>query len=218
MDFSAYFPFWDKLTRAQQKLLLDNTKKRIAKKGELLNRGSTDCVGLLLVQTGQLRAYVLSGDGQEVTLYRLLPQEICLFSAACIIKNIQFEILVEAEKETTVWVIPSEIYQSLMEQSIFVANYTNQIMATRFSQVVWLMEHIMWNRFDKRLAFFLLEEAALNDTDTLKLTHESISNHMGTAREVVTRMLHYFQNEGMVRLTRGTVELVDKSKLQELSH
>ncbi len=216
MDFSVYFPFWDKLTSAQQTMLTENTKMRTAQKGELLNRSSTDCLGLLLVETGLLRAYILSGEGQEVTLYRLIPHDLCLFSAACIMKNIQFEVLVEVEKESTVWVIPSEIYQSLMEESVLVANYTNQMMAARFSQVIWLMEQIMWNRFDKRLAHFLLEEASLNDSDTLKLTHEAIANHMGTAREVVTRMLHYFQNEGMVQLTRGTVELIDKEKLTDL--
>ncbi len=216
MDFSAYFPFWNNLTQSQQKLILDNTTKRVAKKGELLNHGSSDCVGLLLVQSGLLRAYVLSGEGQEVTLYRLIPNDICLFSASCIMKNIQFEVLIEAEKESIVWVIPSEIYQTLMETSLLVANYTNQMMAARFSQVIWLMEQIMWNRFDKRLAHFLLEEARLNETHTLKLTHEAIANHMGTAREVVTRMLHYFQNEGMVQLTRGTVVLSDETKLQNI--
>ncbi len=216
MDFSAYFPFWNNLTQSQQKLILDNTTKRVAKKGELLNHGSSDCVGLLLVQSGLLRAYVLSGEGQEVTLYRLIPNDICLFSASCIMKNIQFEVLIEAEKESIVWVIPSEIYQTLMETSLLVANYTNQMMAARFSQVIWLMEQIMWNRFDKRLAHFLLEEARLNETRTLKLTHEAIANHMGTAREVVTRMLHYFQNEGMVQLTRGTVVLSDETKLQNI--
>ena len=74
----------------------------------------------------------------------------------------------------------------------------------------------MWKSFDKRLASFLLEESVLEGTDALKMTHETIGNHLGTAREVVTRMLRYFQNEGMVRLTRGTVELTDKKKLKEL--
>ena len=99
-----------------------------------------------------------------------------------------------------------------------VANFTNEIMATRFSEVMWLMEQIMWKSFDKRLAEFLLEECSLEETNILKITHETIAGHMGTAGEVVTRMLRYFQNEGMVRLTRGTVEVTDKIKLEQLQN
>ena len=78
------------------------------------------------------------------------------------------------------------------------------------------MDQIMWKSFDKRLAAFLLEESALEGTNCLKITHEKIANHMGTAREVVTRMLRYFQNEGLVKLTRGTVEILDPKKLEQL--
>ena len=91
-------------------------------------------------------------------------------------------------------------------------------MATRFSEVMWLMEQIMWKSFDKRLAEFLLEECSLEETNILKITHETIAGHMGTAREGVTRMLRYFQNEGMVRLSRGTVEVTDKIRLEQLQN
>jgi len=98
-----------------------------------------------------------------------------------------------------------------------VANYTNELMATRFSDVMWLIEQIMWKSLDKRVAAFLLEESAIENSDTLKITHEAIANHLGSHREVITRTLKYFQNEGMVKLSRGTVELADKTKLEELS-
>lgn len=75
----------------------------------------------------------------------------------------------------------------------------------------------MWKSFDKRLASFLLEETRLEETNVLKITHEKIAAHMGTAREVVTRMLRYFQSEGMVKLTRGTIEITDEEKLEDLS-
>ncbi|MCD8084002.1 MAG: helix-turn-helix domain-containing protein, partial [Clostridiales bacterium] len=97
------------------------------------------------------------------------------------------------------------------------ANYTNEIMASRFSDVMWLVDQIMWKSFDRRLAAFLLEESSLENTSTLKITHEMIGNHLGTAREVVTRMLRYFQSEGMVKLSRGTLELTDVDKLQKLN-
>ena len=123
----------------------------------------------------------------------------------------------EAEKVTKLWVIPSCLFKQLMEQSAPVANYVNQLMSSRFSDVMWLMEQIMWKSFDKRLAAFLLEESALEETSVLKITHETIANHLGTAREVVTRMLRYFQSEGMVKLARGTVEITDTEKLRQMT-
>ena len=143
--------------------------------------------------------------------------DICLFSASCMMHSIQFDITIEAERDTDFWLIPTEVYKRMMETSAPLANYTNEIMASRFSEVMWLMEQIMWKSFDQRLAAFLLEEAGLEGSNQLKLTHEIIGNHLGSAREVVTRMLRYFQNEGMVKLSRGTVEILDPEKLRHLA-
>ena len=217
MDFSSYFPIWNKLTDEQQQLLSSHVSLREVKKGTVLHHGSSDCLGLLLLCSGQLRGYILSDEGREITIYRLFERDICVLSASCIMNSIQFEIIIETEKDTALWVIPPDIFKQLMEQSAAVSNYVNEIMATRLSDVMWLIEQVMWKSFDKRLADFLLEESALENTDKLTLTHEKIANHMGTAREVVTRMLRYFQSEGVVKLTRGAIEITDSKKLRQLS-
>jgi CRP/FNR family transcriptional regulator len=177
-----------------------------------------DCLGLLLIRSGQLRVYTLSSEGREVTLYRLFEMDICLFSASCVMPNVQFEVVIEAEKDTKLWVIPSCLFKDLMNESAPVANYANDLISSRFSEVMWLMEQVMWRSFDKRLAAFLLEESALENSSVLKITHEKIAAHMGTAREVVTRMLRYFQGEGMVKLTRGAVEITDSKRLGNLAN
>jgi len=184
------------------------------KKGTVIHNGSMNCTGLLLIRSGQLRAYILSGEGREITVYRLFDMDICLFSASCMMPSIQFEFTIEAEKDTDLLIIPAEIYKRVMEDSAPLANYTSEIMASRLSEVMWLMEQVLWKRFDQRLASFLLEESALEGSDSLKITHEMIARHLGSAREVVTRMLRYFQGEGMVRLMRGTVEITDREKLR----
>ena len=125
---------------------------------------------------------------------------------------------IEAEKDTEFWIIPTEIYKSIMEESAPVANYTNELMAARFSDVMWLIEQIMWKNLDKRVASFLLEESSIEESDKLTLTHEAIANHLGTHREVITRMLRYFQSEGMVKLSRGTVTILNKEKLEHLQN
>ncbi len=216
MTLAEYFPMWEKLSPAQKERLTNAARPTAVKRGTILQNGSMECLGLLLIQSGQLRAYISSNEGREITIYRLFERDMCLFSASCMMRSIQFEITIEAEKDSTFLLIPPEIYKGLMEESAPLANFTNEIMATRFSEVMWLMEQVMWKSFDKRLAGFLLEEAAIEGSDVLKITHEAIGNHLGNPREVVTRMLKYFQNEGMVKLSRGSITITDETGLRSL--
>ena len=216
MDISNYFPVWDKLTQPQQERIRSTSNLHSVKANTLLHDGGPDCLGLLLVKSGQLRAYMLSEEGREITISRFFEMDICLFSASCVMSNMQFAVFIEAEKDSEVYVIPACLYQNLMDESLPIANYSHNLITNHLSEVMWLMEQIMWKSFDKRLARFLLEEANLDGSNSLKITHERIANHMGTAREVVTRMLRYFQSEGMVKLTRGSVDITDEKKLRKL--
>ena len=216
MAFQDYFPVWDKLNLNQQNKITAGLITKKIKKGTVIHNGSMDCTGLLLIKSGQLRAYILSDEGREITIYRLFDMDMCLFSASCMIRSAQFDVTIGAEKDTELWVIPAEIYKSIMEESVTVSNYTNELMASRFSEVMWLIEQVMWKSLDKRVAAFLLEEAAIMGTNELKITHEIIANHLGSHREVITRMLRYFQNEGMVELSRGTVTILDPDRLKAL--
>ena len=209
MEVSEFFPVWNKLTENQRATIAGAAFERDFPKGGILHKGGTECTGLILVQSGQLRAYTTSPDGKEITLYRLFERDMCLLSASCIMHSIQFEVMIAAEKDTALWVIPADVYKAVMEESAAAANYTNELMASRFSDVMWLIEEIMWKSLDKRIGNFLLEESAIEGSNRLHTTHETIANHLGTHREVVTRMLRYFQNEGMVKLARGVVEITD---------
>ena len=216
MSLAQYFPIWDKMTKDQQERILSVAEFRKVKSGTVLHDGSPDCLGMLLVRSGQLRAYILSDEGREVTISRFFEMDICLFSASCVMPNMMFDVFIEAEKDTEIWVIPACLYQNLMDESLPLANFSHNLITSHLSEVMWLMEQIMWKSFDKRLAAFLLEEAAVEGTNQLKITHETIGNHMGNPREVVTRMLKYFQNEGMVKLSRGAIEITNKKKLEAL--
>ena len=217
MEFSECFPIWNKLTRDQQTRLQSVTDLQKIKKGTVIHDGSPECKGMVVVKSGQLRAYLLNEEGREVTITRFFEMDICLFSASCVMPNMMFDVFIEAEKDTEIWVIPACLYQNLMDESLPLSTYSRDLITNHFSEVMWLMEQIMWRSFDRRLAGFLLEESRIEETDELKITHEKIASHMGTAREVVTRMLRYFQSEGMVRLTRGTVVLTDKKALDRLN-
>ena len=217
MELEAFFPgVWDKLTGAQRRALEAAASPRRLEAGEQLS-GAGECVGLLAVRSGRLRAYMISDTGREITLYRLFERDICLFSASCVMRGLQFDVSIEAEQPSEVLVVSPEVYKRVMEESAPLANYTNELMASRFSEVMWLVEQILWKSFDRRLAAFLLEESALESSDELRITHERIAAHLGTAREVVTRMLRYFQSEGLVSLSRGTVRIADRQGLEVLA-
>jgi len=217
MEFAEYLPFWDELTPQQQERIAGVIEYRQVKKGVHIHDSSADCLGLIAVHQGQLRAYILSEDGREITIGRLFPYDVSLLSASCVMPDMQFNIMIEAEKDSAFWSIPACLFKNLVDESLAVSKYSRSLLSGNFSELMWLMEQIMWKSFDKRLAAFLLEEAVLEESTVLKVTHEKIANHMGTAREVVTRMLRYFQSEGMVKLTRGAIEITDKKKLETLA-
>ena len=214
MGFEAYFPVWDKLTRAQKELISGVVEHRIVKKGTRIHDSSAECLGLVMVKSGQLRAYILSEDGREITFGRLFEYDVSLLSASCALPDLQLNVMIEAEKDSEFWSIPACLFKNLMDESLAVSNYSRSLLSGNFSELMWLMEQIMFKSFDKRLAGFLLEEAQLESSDTLYITHEKIASHLGTAREVVTRMLRYFQSEGMVKLTRGAIAITDVKKLE----
>ena len=216
MSFSEYFPIWDKLSGEHKDKILEVAEFREAKKGGILHSGGLECLGLIVVRSGQLRAYILSDEGREISICRFFERDICLLSASCVMPDMQFDITIEAEKDSQFWVVPACLFRNLMDESLPISNYANNLISGHFTELMWLMEQIMWKSIDKRLAAFLLEEIQVEGTSCLNITHEKIGNHLGTAREVVTRMLRYFQNEGMVKLTRGAVEVLDEKKLEAL--
>lgn len=218
MEFAEYLPFWNKLTEEQKQRIANVIEFRQIKKGTHIHDSSADCLGLVVVRSGQLRAYILSEDGREITISRLAQYDVSLLSASCVMPDMQFNVMIEAEKDSEFWSIPACMFKNLVDESLAVSNYSRNLLSGNFSELMWLMEQIMWKSIDKRLAAFLLEEAQLEQTNQLKITHEKIANHMGTAREVVTRMLRYFQSEGMVKLTRGTIEIINEEKLENLSN
>ena len=211
------YTFWDKLTPDQQEFLSENLYPVSYHKGDIIHNGEYSCIGVVLIKTGGLRVFMLSSEGKEITLYRLGPQEVCVLSASCILQNITFDVCVEAEEDTEALLIPSAQYQKLIKQNIYAENFTYSLVVDRFSNVMWAMEQLLFMRFDKRLAIFLLDELSKTGNPRISLTHEQIAKYMGSAREVVSRMLKYFAKEGMIEMSRGGIRILDKEKLRELT-
>lgn len=218
IDFiSNKLEFWSSLTITEKKQIVSKSQLITYTKGKSVYDGLDDCRGLIIVKKGQLRTYILSDNGKEVTLYRLFHDEICIMSASCALNNMNFDLYIEAEKDSEIILIPTDIYSEISQKNIEVQKFTNKVTLTRFSDVMWIMEQILFMSFDKRLAMFLLDQSSIEKSDTIYMTHEDIAKHMGSAREVVSRMLKYFQNEGYVKTERGSIILKNKKKLQSIT-
>lgn len=211
---SEALTFWDRLSADEKNLILNNAANVKYSRDQNIHRGSNDCIGVLLIKSGSLRTYILSDEGREVTLYRLYAGDICMLSASCLIQNITFDVHIDAAQDSEVLLISSAVFAQLIKKNIYVENFSYRTTIDRFSDVMWAMEQILFMSFDRRMAIFLIDESAKNQSATIKLTHDQIAKYMGSAREVVSRMLKYFANEGVVRMSRGGVEIIDKVKLR----
>ncbi|OJV65620.1 MAG: Crp/Fnr family transcriptional regulator [Clostridiales bacterium 38-18] len=211
-----FLPFWSNLTSTEQHKLINNTYNVSYKKGEMIHGGESDCIGILLIRTGGLRTYILSEDGREVTLYRLAPNDVCVLSSSCVLSNITFDVHIDADFDSELLIINSDIYSELAATNVHVENFTNKEAVARFSDVMWAMQQILFMSFDKRLASFLLDEISRNGSVEILMTHDQIAKYVGSAREVVSRMLKYFAAEGIVTMQRGGVIVNDKASLREI--
>lgn len=209
-----YLPFWDKLTKNQQELLVQNTIETKFKANSPVHRGDADCIGILLVESGRLRTFMLSEDGREITLFPMAEGDVCVLSASCILNTITFDVHIDAETDATVYQINTGFFQRLTEENVYAENFMYKVAMGRFSEVMWVMEQVLFMSMDKRMANFLLEE--MDESCQVKMTHVQIAKHLGTAREVVSRMLKYFADEGYIRQTRGTIKIEKIKKLKEM--
>ena len=208
--------FWPYLSAEEQNTMITHTTLASFAKGQTLHRGDQHCMGLILLHTGHLRVYMLSDEGKEITLFRLASGDLCLLSASCILNQITFDVHIDVEQDCEIISISSHTLSEIMEHNIYVENFMYKRLVDRFSDVMWAMEQILFMSFDKRLAIFLIDEMAKTHSTTLHFTHEQIAKYVGSAREVVTRMLNYFSNEGIVELSRGGIKIINLAKLKAL--
>lgn len=213
-ELQKVFPFWENLNQEEQALVAESIVSRKMQKGESMHRGCGECSGIVYVAKGQLRVYIISEEGREVTLYRVHTGDLCVLSASCLMDAIVFDVLIEAVEETELVVLPSPVLNGIMEKNPLVELSLYRTATERFSDVMWTMQQILFMGADKRVAHFLWDEMAKTGETTIRLTHDEVARFIGSAREVVSKVLKYFVEEGAVALSRGKIEIIDKGKLR----
>ena len=214
--FKDIFPFWEKITDNDKEYICANTSAVSYPKGTNVHDGN-DCLGVVMLRSGCLRVYILSEDGKDITLYRLHAGDMCMLSASCVLQSITFDVHIDAEENSECYIVDGCAFSSVADRNPDIRIFSLETAVSRFSDVMWVMQQILFMSMDKRLAIFLYEEMNRTNSDTINLTHEQIARYIGSAREVVSRMLKYFSNEGFVEPSRKGIKILDKNRLRELA-
>lgn len=214
--YSDVFPFWNEISEREKDFICNHSTDIVYKKGTTIH-DSTECSGVIFVQSGCLRVYMMSDEGKDITLYRLYKGDMCMLSASCVLSSITFDVLIDAEEDSECYVINGPAFMKISNDNPKVKIFSLETAVSRFSDVMWVMQQILFMSMDKRLAIFLLDESSRTGSDFIALTHEQIAKYIGSAREVVSRMLKYFVNEDIVKSSRKGITIIDKQRLRALT-
>lgn len=212
--FENYPDFWGHLSENEKDFALETSRCVCYHTGQGVHSSNNRCAGVLFLVKGDLRVYIMSEEGKEVTLYRLSAGDICIMSASCVMDDVTFDVYVDATTDVSAVLLPTSTFSKLQKGNIYIENFSNKIKARRFSDVMWTMQQILFFSFDRRLAIFLYDEYVKNGP-IIRYSHLEIARFLGSAREVVSRMLKYFESEGIVTVSRKEIEIIDKKKLKE---
>lgn len=212
--YEEVLPFWNEISKSDREIICQNSFDMIYPKGTNIHNGN-ECSGVIFVRSGSLRLYIMSESGKDITLYRLHKGDMCMLSASCVLKTITFDVFVDAEEDSECYVISGSSFTEVSSRNPQMKIFALETAVSRFSDVMWVMQQILFMSIDKRLAVFLLDESARINSDIITLTHEQIARYMGSAREVVSRMLKYFANDGIVELSRKGIKILDKKRLRK---
>ncbi len=210
-------PFWHALTSAQKAFLMQNIKTLTPQAGALVHNGADECLGVVLIKEGRLRAYVTAPTGREVTLYFIDESDITMLSAACILQNAALPVSLVAEKDSILFAIPPHIYNQLRSENQKIEHYTSEVLGTSFSKTLIAMEKALFYTVEQRLAILLLEYSSFEQSSTLHLTHEAIANQLGSAREVVTRLLKTWAEQNIISTGRGEIHIINMGALKDFA-
>lgn len=206
-------PFWKELTKQEQEMLIAQITENVYEKGSVLHYGGRQCAGVQIIKKGRARVFVTSPSGGEITLFRLIDGDVSILSAACMMKGLDIELDMELEEDSVLCTIPKIVYKKISEQNPKVKDFTLEMISEKFSDIMWLFNQYVFSNVASRLADSIMEHRALEGADCFSITHDALARDIGTAREVVTRLLKQFQIDGLVKLTRGKIEVLDGVKL-----
>lgn len=206
--------FWEHLSETEKNNVEATATIREYQRGNLLHATEGDCLGMVFVLEGSVRAFMMSEEGREITLYHIKSGAYDVLTASCILYQITFDTQMVVEEDSRILIIPTTILSGLKMNNIYVRSFIFEVLTERFSDVMWTIQQILFYGLDQRIAAYLINHA---ENHEVKATHEQIAREINTAREVVARIIKHFAEDGIVETKRGKIIIIDWRKLQEFT-
>ena len=207
------YAVWEYLSDEEKKMLQEQIRWSTYGEGQMVTDTGRDCLGIFLVCSGILCANLVSEDGKEATVCRIHPGELCVISASCLLPPLPFDIQIDAEMDSEVYLVPTGVLRQIMEKNIYMENFIYKKINESFSDIIAAIQKILFASLEQRLAGFLLDESGVREDGKIYMTQEQIAKAIGSAREAVSRTLKVLVQEGCVELFRGGVAVLDRKRL-----
>jgi len=206
------FPFLEESDGFYEKFIQSVSLVNAPEKYEVIRPGDA-CKNLSLILEGTVRVFKIGENGREITLYRIGPGESCILTASCILNHVHSPVLAITETEIKAIMIPASFVRIWMDEASSWRQFIFDLISRRLADVISVIEEIAFRRMDSRLALWLIENK--ENTDRLHTTHQHIAEELGTAREVISRILKDFEVRGSIKLARGKIVILDDAILQQ---
>ena len=211
-------PFWNHLNNVEKDMLCNNAYIRsFDRDSYILNSMAGEDIGLMMLVEGRIRAFLLSPDGREITLFSLHDQSICIFSALSLFNQISFQVFLTSDCRSRVLVVNMSIMEQLMRNNLYFRCFAYELIAERFNLVMDSVQWILFHGLEKRLAVFLLAEHDRHGKTQIHLTHDYIARYIGTSRERVTKTLKKLNDKKLIQKSKGCIELTNIDGLRALT-
>ncbi len=210
------FPVFKQLSEMDRQKLFSAGQVVVLPDDQMLMQQNQNCQFIPMVMSGRLRIFKLSPNGREMTLYRIGSGETCLISIACQIEGEDYPAMAQVEEKATLYMLPAVVCHSILDHNIAWKDFLISSLYGHLLEVMKTLEAVAFERIDRRLILWLLEKTE-GKTGTIKCTHESIAVELGTAREVVSRLLGELKKDGLVKLGRGKIEIENPARLKFLT-
>ncbi len=212
----AAFSFVGGLTMDGRRLLERSCQPLHFKHRQPLLAAGDQCNALLLVERGAIRVTKCAQSGREILLYRVAPGESCVLGTTCLLRQADYPAEALAQAGTDALAVPAETFRRLHELEPALRRFVLDLYALRLEELMLLVEAVAFRRMDERLADLLLRRGRVDASSfrPVEMTHEALATELGTAREVVSRLLTQFADDGSIALERGRVRIINPAALE----
>jgi CRP/FNR family transcriptional regulator len=210
-------PFFTEAPAELRKALLEAAAVVHLEAGEYFLREGDTCAHFAIVVSGRMRVFKLGEGGQEITLYHVGAGEACPLNVSCILSDRPVPAMARVEEPVEAVVVAASTFRSWIASHESMRTFVFQMFASRLAEVMSLVEEVAFRRMDRRLARRLLDLLADHSNGQVEITHADLAADLGTAREVVSRLLKEFERVGAVQLTRGRILSQNMATLRGLA-